>query len=147
MNGWYALLAFLIGFTIAQLWKFVAGLIMGRGQPALKNFKTAIGYALESGGMPSGHTASMTALTLYLGLSGGFNTGLFALAVASTTIVIYDALHVRFAVGEQGKALNGLLQKAGKPTLPIVAGHTVPQVLVGLMLGVVVGMCIYYVFL
>lgn len=145
MNGWYGLLAFLIGFALAQLWKFVAGLIKGRGQVALKNFKTAIGYMMQSGRMPSGHSASMTALTTYLGLAGGFDSGVFALAVATTIIVIYDALHVRYAVGEQGKALNNLLAEDKKSTLPVVEGHTVPQVVVGTLLGISVGCLVFYI--
>ena len=57
-------------------------------------------------------------------------------------IVVYDATHVRYAVGEQGKALNKLLKKAGDAELPVVNGHTVPQVIVGALLGVVVWMIV-----
>lgn len=143
MNGWYGLLAFLVGFVLAQSWKFVAGLARGEKGAAFKNFRTAIGYMMQSGGMPSGHSASMSALTTYLGLVAGFDSGIFALAVATTIIVVYDAVHVRYAVGEQGRALNELLREKKRPALPIVEGHTVGQALVGIILGVGVGCLVY----
>lgn len=144
MNGWYALLTFACGFVVAQLWKFVAGLISGRKQKASSDWKTAIGYLMRSGGMPSGHSASMAGLTTYLGLMCGFDSAIFALAVATTLIVIYDAVHVRYAVGEQGKALNKLLEKDNQQSLPVVEGHTVPQVAVGVVLGILIGVGMWF---
>ncbi len=136
-NGWYAILAAAIGWLIAQTWKTIAGVLAGRTKQM--NLATFIGYATRSGGMPSGHSAFMTALTVYIGMAWGFDSGLFALAVANTIIVIYDATHVRYAVGVQGKALNGLLEKDGKKPLPLVEGHTLPQVTVGILIGVITG--------
>lgn len=130
---------------MAQLWKFVAGLIKDRKQVKWTNFKTLIGYFMRSGGMPSGHSASMAGLMTYIGLTGGFDSGLFALAVATTIIVVYDAVHVRYAVGEQGKALNRLLEKDGQRALPVVEGHTMPQVMVGLILGVLIGVGVAWI--
>ncbi len=144
MEGWYALVAFLVAFVLAQFWKFIGGFIRGgKGQRAMANFKTALGYMTQSGGMPSGHTASMVALTTFLGLAYGFDTGLFALAVASTSIVIYDAVHVRYAVGVQGRALNKLLKKNGEKELTAAEGHTPVQALVGAILGVIVGILVF----
>lgn len=143
MNGIYALIAFFFGFVLAQLWKLIDGLARRKRHPEMAHFKTAIAYIFRSGGMPSGHSASMTALTVYLGYANGFDSNILALAVASTIIVLYDAIHVRYAVGEQGKALNKLLEKAGKNKLPIVEGHTVPQVAVGALLGGIVGTLVY----
>lgn len=144
MNGWYALLAFACGFVVAQLWKFVAGLISGYRRKASSDWKTVIGYLMRSGGMPSGHSASMTALTMYIGYMCGFDSAMFALAAATTLIVLYDAIHVRYAVGEQGKALNELLEKNDQKALPVVEGHTVPQVAVGVILGVLIGVGIWF---
>ena len=142
--GWGAIVAFVAAWVIAQGWKFVVGMYLGKGQPMMQNFRTAVGYLTRSGGMPSGHSAWMTAATVYLGCYYGFTSGIFALAVASTGIVLYDAIHVRYAVGEQGKALNKLLKKAGEPTLPVVEGHTIPQMIVGVMIGVIVGLGVYF---
>lgn len=144
MNGWFAMLAFVGAWFLAQVWKFVAGLIRDRKTIKWTDFKTLIGYFMRSGGMPSGHSASMTGLTIYLGVTGGFDSGLFALALATTIIVIYDALHVRYAVGEQGKALNRILAKDGEKALPVVEGHTMPQVVVGVIIGILTGVVIAY---
>lgn len=144
MNGWYALVAFLCAFVVAQLWKFVAGLLSGtRGESRMVGFRQAIDYLSRSGGMPSGHAASMTALSVYLGCAYGFDSGIFALAIATSVIVVYDAIHVRYAVGEQGKALNGLLKTAGKAGLPVVEGHTPIQALVGILVGAAVGWIVF----
>lgn len=138
MEGWYTLLAFVLGFLVAQLWKLVAGLLSGHRTHEVVNLKTAIGYFSRSGGMPSGHTASFTAASVYLGLVSGFGSGLFALAACTWMIVVYDAIHVRYAVGEQGKALNELLEKAGRPKVPLVEGHTMSQAVVGAVIGVLI---------
>ena len=139
MNGWLALGAFVIGFLTAQIWKLITGAWNDRGRTEKRTLGTWIGYFMRSGGMPSGHSASFTALAVYLGCWQGFDSGVFALAVGTWIIILYDAVHVRYAVGEQGKALNGLLKKNGEAELPIVEGHTVPQVAVGVLIGVIVG--------
>lgn len=143
MKAWYALVAFAGGFVVAQLWKFIAGLVSQRKQKK-RNFKEMIGYLMRSGGMPSGHAASVTALSIYIGCYAGFDSAVFMLAVAFLIIVLYDAIHVRYAVGEQGKALNQLLKGAGKPELPVVEGHTMTQVVVGTLIGVVIGLGVFW---
>lgn len=139
MNGWFALLAFVIGWFIAQAWKTITGIWKGHRQAKKLDLAAFIDYASRSGGMPSGHSASMTAMTTYIGMVNGFNSGLFALALATTLIVVYDAIHVRYAVGEQGKALNGVLEKEGKKPLPVIEGHTMAQAVVGVLIGILTG--------
>jgi hypothetical protein len=143
MKAWYALVAFACGFAVAQLWKFVTGVVSSRKQEK-RDFKEMVGYLMRSGGMPSGHAASVTALTVYLGCFSGFDSPIFMLAVAFWGIVLYDAIHVRYAVGEQGKALNRLLKEAGKPELPVVEGHTMAQVVVGTILGIIIGLLVFW---
>ncbi len=142
MNGWYAILAAVGGWFVAQASKVVIGLLDGYKQSKKSDLKTVIGYLTRSGGMPSGHSACMAGLTTYLGIAGGFDTGLFALALVMTMIVIYDAIHVRYAVGEQGKTLNKLLEKDGQEPLPVVEGHTMAQAVVGVLIGIVIGVIV-----
>lgn len=139
MNGWYALLAAGAGWLIAQTWKVIAGLVSGRKQPGKMTAGQVIGYVTRSGGMPSGHSAAMVGLTTYIGLCWGFDSGLFALALATTLIIMYDAVNVRYAVGVQGEVLNEMLKKEGKKPLRIVEGHTVAQVVVGTLIGIITG--------
>ncbi len=138
MNGWYALVAALVGWLVAQIWKTIAGLL-SKNRPHKMSFGAFISYATRSGGMPSGHSAAMSALTTCIGMLAGFSSGLFALALAVTLVIIYDAIHVRYAVGVQGQALNQLLERSGQKPLPIVEGHTLPQVVVGVMIGIITG--------
>ena len=102
---------------------------------------------LETGGMPSAHTAAVTALTVGIGLTQGWGSISFAIAAVFSYIVMYDAANVRRSVGQQAELLNELamelehLFKEGyKPdVLEKILGHTYPQVLAGLIVGVMVG--------
>ena len=138
------LIAFAIAWFIAQLWKMIAGAVANRKQMQSMNLAQLIGYFTRSGGMPSGHTASLTGMLVYFGCLDGFNSAIFLLGFGLWTIVVYDAIHVRYAVGEQGKALNRLLAQNGETELPIVEGHTVPQVIVGALMGIAVGLWMAY---
>lgn len=92
----------------------------------------------RSGGMPSGHAASFGALTTFLGLLLGFNSGVFVLAVGMFFIVAFDAVNVRRSVGEMG----GVMAKEGK-IKRVVKGHTLLEVMAGMVLGVIVGMVVF----
>lgn len=141
---WYALVAFVLAWLVAQTWKTIAGVIGGYKSDKSMDLASLIGYVTRSGGMPSGHTASLTAMVVCLGHISGYGLAAFVLGIGVWMIVVYDAIHVRYAVGEQGKALNKLLKEANHPTLPVVEGHTVPQVIVGAIIGLVVGFGVGY---
>jgi len=144
MNGWYILIAAATAWLAAQVSKTIIGLLSDRENSKVVDLRTALGYFTRSGGMPSGHTASLAAVCVCLGCSRGFGSEIFALAFCMWLIVVYDAIHVRYAVGVQGKALNELLKQAGKPELPIVEGHTLPQVIVGALIGIGVGLLAFW---
>ena len=148
MDGLFTLIAFLLGFIIAQVVKCVILLIQAKKRQGKINFSQVMRQLVKSGGMPSGHAASFTAATLYLGLSQGFTSPIFALSACITLIVIYDAINVRYAVGEQGKILAQLIKKQ-KYILPkpqIIEGHTISQVIVGALIGLIVGWLVFIVF-
>ena len=133
------LIAFVLGWFFAQSGKFIGDLV-AKKRPL--SFSEVFDCFTRSGGMPSGHTASFTGLTVFLGLQNGFTSGLFILALAMTIIVVYDAVNVRYAVGEQGKLLNIIAESDhNKKTrkMRVVEGHTIPQVCVGAMLGILLG--------
>lgn len=135
MNGIYAILAFLVAWAVSHIIKVtIAWVKNGR-----MSFGEVVRTAFKSGGMPSGHTADMVAMSTYLGLWQGVGSAVFALAVGITIIVMYDAMNVRYAVGELGKEVNKLIGKKKK----VYEGHTLPQVIVGAMIGVVVGWCVF----
>ncbi len=102
---------------------------------------------IGSGGMPSSHSSSVCTLGTCVGLQYGFDTPLFAITVAFAVIVMYDAAGVRKEAGEQAKILNRIIKKFEKQEFHIdqelkeLIGHTKPEVLVGALLGIVIGIC------
>ncbi len=101
---------------------------------------------LETGGMPSSHTASVAALATMCGLQYGWDSAYFAIAAIFGSIVMYDATGIRRASGMQAEVLNDLVQEldavlregfAPKP-LKELLGHTYFEVFVGFLLGITV---------
>lgn len=145
MEGFGAIVAFITGWMLAQLGKFLGELIRSGGKTPLLQ---ALKNSFKSGGMPSSHSASFVALSIYLGLSLGFDDPIFALAICTTSVIIYDAINVRYAVGEQGKALNRLIlkQSPNAKTLKLKEGHTLPQAIVGSLLGAIAATIVFAIF-
>jgi uncharacterized protein len=98
---------------------------------------------LTTGGMPSSHSALMTATTLAIGLYYGLDHPMFALGVAITMIVTYDAAGVRQQAGIHAQRINLLFGELlhGHPIsdkdLREVLGHTPLEVVGGILLGLV----------
>ncbi|HIT72117.1 MAG TPA: divergent PAP2 family protein [Candidatus Fimicola cottocaccae] len=96
-----------------------------------------------SGGMPSSHTSFVMALTFSIGKIHGFNIPSFAVSLAFSFVVMYDAAGVRRAAGKQAAVLNKLIFHSGlKPEeqLKELLGHTPLQVMAGAVLGIFVGL-------
>jgi len=97
---------------------------------------------VETGGMPSSHSASVAALSTSVGLWHGFNTVLFAVTLYFSLIVMYDAAGLRRAAGRHAMVLNRLIERhfqdPEKEThqLMELLGHTPFEVLIGGLLGV-----------
>ena len=141
MEGFGGIIAFTLGWLSAQLLKLIIGICRGKKRI---DWSSVMDYLTRSGGMPSGHAASFVALTMFLGCYSGFDTGVFAVSFGTTLIIIYDAVNVRRAVGEQGRLLNSAAKKLGKKEqLRVVEGHTIPQVIVGALLGILIGWVVF----
>ena len=69
------------------------------------------GIMFETGGMPSSHSALITGATSGIGYELGFDSSIFALAVAVALIVMYDASGVRKSAGIQAAEINKLSKK------------------------------------
>ncbi|WP_322807111.1 divergent PAP2 family protein [Thermanaerothrix sp.] len=102
------------------------------------------------GGMPSSHAALMVATTLAVGLYYGFDHPVFALGMAITMVVLYDAAGVRRQAGVHAQKLNVLLQElfSGQPIsqerLKEMLGHTPRQVAVGSVLGALIALGMWW---
>ena len=94
---------------------------------------------LETGGMPSSHSALVTGTASGVGLQMGFDDPIFALAVAIAFIVMYDASGIRRSAGNIANRVNSLSLDnwSEKPISPLKEslGHSPSQVLVGSILG------------
>lgn len=98
--------------------------------------------------MPSGHTATVTALSTIVGLRLGILSADFAIAFVLMTIVITDAIGLRNYLGQHGKVLNILVKDLKEddflddyyPRLLERIGHTPVQVLMGAIIGVSVSL-------
>jgi acid phosphatase family membrane protein YuiD len=132
-----ALLTALIAWFLAQVLK--------PPLEYLRHRKWSWGYLLTTGGMPSSHSALVVGAATGIGLHDGFNSSVFALAVAVTMVVIYDAAGVRRQAGIHAARINVLINEllAGHPIsdkrLLEVLGHTPMEVSGGVLLGIVVG--------
>ncbi len=96
-----------------------------------------------SGGMPSSHTSFVMALTFSIGKIHGFNIPSFAVSLAFSFVVMYDAAGVRRAAGKQAAVLNKLIFHSGlklEEQLKELLGHTPLQVMAGAVLGIFVGL-------
>jgi len=97
----------------------------------------------QTGGMPSSHSAVITALTTAIGLLEGFGTTTFAIAGVLAAIVITDATHVRRAVGEQGEVIKKIIGHDAKLQKPYFSrGHKPVEALVGGLIGLAVGIVV-----
>ena len=97
-----------------------------------------LGIMFETGGMPSSHSALITGATSGIGFELGFDNPIFALAVAVSLVVMYDASGVRKSAGIQAAEINKLsktLDPKSDLNLKETLGHTKVEVIVGSFLG------------
>lgn len=120
----------LIAWLCAQTTKVVLSFLR-------KGKKGDLSMFYKSGNMPSSHTAMVTAFLIVVGAIDGVDSGLFGLSAVTTLIVVYDALNVRRAVGEQGIVLKSLLEQSKRRDNFFMAqGHLWPEVVMGCVIGV-----------
>ena len=125
----------------------------------LKVFTHAITYRkwdfkrfFGDGGMPSSHTATVSSLAAFAGLSYGFNSFEFGIAALLTMIVCRDAVGVRMETGKQSVIINELKKlieskEIAEIKLKKFVGHTSLQVLGGLIVGILVASLMFFVIL
>ncbi len=110
------------------------------------------GMWFSAGGMPSSHSALMSATTLSVGLFEGFASADFAISMAITMIVIYDAAGVRRQAGIHAERINRMINElfAGQPItdkqLKEVLGHTPRQVIAGVFFGMAIALVVWLLF-
>ncbi|QDP40966.1 divergent PAP2 family protein [Radiobacillus deserti] len=96
------LMAALAAIVFAQVIKIPIQFI------ATREFKP--GLAFSTGGMPSSHSAAVTALTTGIAMDQGFESPIFAVSCLFSIITMFDASGVRRHAGEHAIVLNRLVK-------------------------------------
>ncbi len=129
-----------LGWTLAQSIKLVTDLVRTR--------RVDFSYFVSTGGMPSAHSAMVSGLATAIGLTEGFASPIFMLALAFATITMFDAAGVRNAAGQQAKLLNQIVEELftdqhfNAPKMKELLGHTRLEVFAGLVTGVLVAIAV-----
>ena len=120
---------------------------------AILNKKIVWERMIGDGGMPSGHSATVTAMATFAALRCGANSYEFAIAGILAVIVCHDAMGVRLEAGKHAEVLLELIEAFEKLTedelpeqkLKTFVGHTPIQVLAGIALGVLTAVCMNWI--
>ncbi|TLS38977.1 divergent PAP2 family protein [Pseudalkalibacillus caeni] len=108
----------------------------------------------QTGGMPSSHSAGVSALASYTALKSGWKSVDTSLAVIFGIIVMYDAQGIRRHTGEIARLVNdldadievlsgnhpGLFHMSRKEELEELLGHQPAEVAGGSLLGIGIGL-------
>lgn len=119
---------------------------------ALETKKLDISRLFGDGGMPSGHSATVTSLAVFCGLNFGFGSFQFAVTAILAIVVCHDAMGVRLETGKQAVAINEILEafellapdKISEANLKEFVGHTPIQVMAGILLGVINAVVMFF---
>ena len=144
------LIVSLIAWLLAQLIKIIIN--------AIVNKTFSIERLFGDGGMPSGHSATVTACAIMIGIHEGFASPLFALALVLAIIVMHDAIGVRQEAGKHAQSIMNITNvinqyldyvneednKLRNEKLKTLIGHTKLQVLFGALTGI--GVVLVYLF-
>jgi acid phosphatase family membrane protein YuiD len=136
----------------------LAALAAGLAAQVLKPFVDALRTRrfnplriLDTGGMPSSHTAVVTALTIGVGVYQGVASPLFAVSLIMGLYFVFEATGLRQEVGNQARVLNEIMERltvrhehrVEPEELRELIGHTWIEVVAGLAVGAVVAVLMY----
>ena len=100
---------------------------------------------ISSGGMPSSHSALITAMTASVGKTTGLDSVAFAIAAVTSLVVMYDAANVRREAGKHAELLNKIARDLypdnhmNQEKLKELLGHKQIEVAAGAILGITIG--------
>ncbi|TGY65420.1 divergent PAP2 family protein [Dubosiella muris] len=116
-------------------------------------------WVMASGGFPSSHTSTVTALSLAIGIQEGFDSAIFAVTAIFSFIVMYDACHVRYYSGKNialtQQLIKDLKSMMGlhlddpiyQEKLKTILGHKSVEVVGGFGVGLIVPMILLPLFI
>lgn len=136
--------AFLSWMT-AQFTKMICGFVLRK--------RVDFRYFVSTGGMPSAHSATVAGLATSMGMTQGFDSAAFVIALCFAIITMFDASTVRRAAGQQAGVLNEIIDELfhghaiSQKRLKELLGHTRLEVFMGMVVGILVGIvvtCAYH---
>lgn len=131
------LLTAVSSWLIAQVLKTVINAVVQK--------KFSLERLLGDGGMPSGHSATVTSLAVMSALTYGTGSFQFAVTTVLAIVVCHDAMGVRQETGKQAVMINEIVrsfrilseENLQEVKLKEFVGHTPVQVIAGVLLGVI----------
>lgn len=138
------LIAGIAGWAVAQVLKTIIYAVLN------KEFR--LERMVGDGGMPSGHSATVSAMAMMSFLYYGVGSFEFAVSTMLAIIVMHDAMGVRLETGKQAKIINEMVELLSKKNYEMAfseerlkefVGHTPLQVAAGCVLGLFIGWLLY----
>ncbi len=146
------LIAALLGILVAQFVKIPIHFIATR--------EIDWGLFTSTGGMPSSHSAAVSALTTAIAYETGLSSPLFAIAAIVSVVVMFDARGIRYQAGQQAviinqmrkdfqtfivkaKALPDKTNEEKIEDLKTLLGHRPIEVFFGCLTGIIISVLIY----
>jgi len=132
-------LSSLTSWILAQIIKVLVIVFSGKKKSLKELVKIMV---WRTGGMPSSHSATVSSMTVAVGIKEGVGSTLFVISFFFALIVMRDAMGVRRSSGHQARALNQLGKNAsdqlGFEYNPVkeIQGHSPLEVIVGTLLGI-----------
>jgi acid phosphatase family membrane protein YuiD len=131
-----------ISWLLAQVLKLILNAVTTR--------RLDFSRLVDTGGMPSSHTALVTGLSTSVGLIDGWHSTQFAIVACISAVIVYDATNLRRSAGWHAEWLNEIVpqllqgkiveSRSSFRKLRELLGHNPVEVLVGAILGVLVAL-------
>lgn len=145
-----------ISMIVAQLIKFPILRIM--------DSKWVPSIVFSTGGMPSSHSAFVTALVIGVGLTEGIASPYFAISFVLAGVVIHDAIGIRREAGKHATVLNQMKEEYDvlinelsrgeerddvvvEKKLKELLGHEPVEAITGTLLGAIVSLAFFFIFM
>jgi len=155
----YPLVAAMASIFISQVTKIPLGYFLNR--------PVTITLMFSTGGIPSSHSAGVTALITAIIIEYGWASPFTAISLTFGVLVMFDSMGVRRQSGEHGIIINELIRDIQILAKPLddddeidvqeeietdsirstqFLGHKPIEVLFGMIYGVILSLIIYYLF-
>ena len=138
----YYIMVPLIAWAIAQAIKVTL--------ESLKEKRFKFSRFFGNGGMPSGHAAIVSSLSVVTLMERGVTSIEFGIVTIFSLIILADAIGVRYETGKQAKAINDLVEDLNENKIDVEirqlkeqVGHRPIEVLAGTILGSAIAYVIY----